>query len=107
MFWRVASTKEGAFPRIERTFRVLAEMMLSICTATGCTTAVSETVQRCLHFQRVSPGDGKVVETRVQLVIGREMSWLTLTAVQGSLRKSETPLDRPVSVLDRNASFSV
>ena len=56
----------------------------------------------------------KVVEARVQFVISREISWLTLTVVQGSLRKSETlrMLDRPVSVLEKkfdrkNASFSV
>ena len=75
---------------------------------------LSVTVQRLLHFQRVSRrwrALSRLLKLGPwQFVIGREMSWLTLTAVQGTLRKSETlrMLDRPVSVLeDRNARFSV
>ena len=89
--------------------------MTSLCTTTGCATAgcvvcncaASFTLSTCVPEMACS---FKVVEARVQFVIGREMSWLTLTAVQGTLRKSETlrMLDRPVSVLeDRNARFSV
>ena len=112
MFWRA---QKRAQSRIDRRFRVLAEMTLSLCTATGCATAgcvvcncaASFTLSTCVPEMACF---FKVVEARVQFVIGREMSWLTLTAVQGTLRKSETlrKLDRPVSVLeDRNARLSV
>ena len=39
----------------------------------------------------------RVVEARVQIFISREMSWLTLTAVQGSLRKAKLHSTDPLA----------
>ena len=114
---RSGEHKRGRIPGLIEVIECWREKTLSFCTATGCATAgcvvcncaVSFTLATCVRVREMACSF-KVVEAWVQFVIGREMSWLTLTAVQGSLRKSETlrMLDRPVVVLeDRNASVSV